>query len=116
MKKLFVIALAAFGMVACVNEEITELPQGGAIAFESAFIDNATRAAVDPSTTTASLAGFDVWAFVNESNGVVFTDQDVTKNGNVWSYQGTQYWAPNKPYYFAALAPMNSEFGYRRRC
>ena len=111
MKKLFVIALAAFGMVACVNEEITELPQGGAITFESAFIDNATRAdAVDPSTTTASLAGFDVWAFVNETNGVVFTDQDVTKNsGGAWSYQGTQYWAPNKPYYFAALAPMNSE-------
>ena len=57
---------------------------------------------------TASLAGFDVWAFVNETNGVVFTDQDVTKNGGAWSYQGTQYWAPNKPYYFAALAPMNS--------
>ena len=86
-----------------------ETPQGGAITFESAFVDNATRAAVDPSTTTNTLTAFDVWGFVKEYDGTVFVDQDVTLNGGTWGYEGTQFWAPNQPYYFAALAPMNSE-------
>ena len=86
-----------------------ETPQGGAITFENAFIDNATRAAVDPSTTTNTLTAFDVWGFVKEYDGTVFVDQDVTHNGVAWGYEGTQFWAPNQPYYFAALAPMNSE-------
>ena len=86
-----------------------ETPQGGAITFENAFIDNATRAAVDPSTTTNTLTAFDVWGFVKEHDGTVFVDQDVTLNGGQWGYEGTQFWAPNQPYYFAALAPMNSE-------
>ena len=85
-----------------------ETPQGGAITFENAFIDNATRAAVDPSTTTNTLTAFDVWGFVKEYDGTVFVDQDVTLNGGQWGYEGTQFWAPNQPYYFAALAPMNS--------
>lgn len=85
-----------------------ETPQGGAITFENAFIDNATRAAVDPSTTTNTLTAFDVWGFVKEYDGTVFVDQDVTLNGGTWGYEGTQFWAPNQPYYFAALAPMNS--------
>ena len=108
MKKLLIFALAAMGMVACVKEEVTLLPQGDAISFESAFIDNATRAAVDPSTTTATLNGFNVWGFVKEYDGVIFDGVNVTKNNDVWSYDGTQYWVPNQPYYFAALAPMNS--------
>lgn len=111
MKKLFVLALAAFAMVACVNEEVTELPQGDAIAFESAFIDNATRAAAeDPSTTTETLDGFNVWGFVNECDGVIFNGTEVKKTNGVWGYEGTQYWVPNKPYYFAALAPTNGKW------
>ena len=110
MKKLLVVALAAFAMVACVNEEVTELPQGDAITFESAFIDNATRAAVDPSTTTATLDGFNVWGFVKEYDGEIFNGTEVEKVGGVWGYEGTQYWVPNQPYYFAALAPMNGSW------
>ena len=108
MKKLLVFALAAVGMVACMSEETTLLPQGDAISFESAFIDNATRAAVDPSTTTASLDGFNVWGFVKEYDGTIFEGTEVKKVDGAWSYQGTQYWVPNQPFYFAALAPMNS--------
>ena len=110
MKKLFVLALAAFAMVACVNEEVTELPQGDAIAFESAFIDNATRAAEDPSTTTETLDGFNVWGFVKECDGVIFNGTEVKKTNGIWGYEGTQYWAPNQPYYFAALAPTNGKW------
>ena len=110
MKKLFVLALAAFAMVACVNEEVTELPQGDAIAFESAFIDNATRVAEDPSTTTETLDGFNVWGFVKECDGVIFNGTEVKKTNGIWGYEGTQYWAPNQPYYFAALAPTNGKW------
>ena len=96
------------GMVACVKEEVTLLPQGDAILFENAFIDNSTRAA-DPSITTATLTGFNVWGFVKEYDGEIFNDVEVTRNNDSsWSYSGTQYWVPNQPYYFAALAPMNS--------
>ena len=108
MKKLLVFALAAVSMVACMKEETTLLPQGDAISFDSAFIDNATRAAVDPSTTTASLDGFKVWGFVNEYDGTIFDGTEVKKVGGAWSYQGTQYWVPGQSFYFAALAPMSS--------
>ena len=108
MKKLLVITLAAISMAACMNEETTMLPQGDAISFDSAFIDNATRAAVDPSIKTATLDGFNVWGFVKEYDGTIFNGTEVKKADGVWSYQGTQYWVPNQPFYFAALAPMNS--------
>ena len=108
MKKLLVFALAAISMVACMKEETTLLPQGDAISFDSAFIDNATRAAVDPSTTTASLDGFNVWGFVKAYDGTIFDGTEVKKVGGAWSYQGTQYWVPGQHFYFAALAPMSS--------
>ena len=109
MKKLFFLGIAALGFAACVQEQVVDTPMGGAITFESAFVDNATRAAADPSTTTGTLTAFDVWGFVKEYDGTVFVDQDVTLNGGNWGYEGAQFWAPNQPYYFAALAPMNSE-------
>ena len=109
MKKLFILGIAALGFAACVQEQVVDTPMGGAITFESAFVDNATRAAADPSTTTGTLTAFDVWGFVKEYDGTVFVDQDVTLNGGNWGYEGAQFWAPNQPYYFAALAPMNSE-------
>ena len=108
MKKLFFLGIAALGFAACVQEQVVDTPMGGAITFESAFVDNATRAAADPSTTTGTLTAFDVWGFVKEYDGTVFVDQDVTLEGGNWRYEGTQFWAPDQPYYFAALAPMNS--------
>ena len=111
MKKIIISSLAALSLVACVQEEVVTFNQSNAIAFENAFIDNATRAAADPSTTldrVNPLQGFDVWAFMDESNGTVFVGEDVTKFGSGWTYTNTQYWTPEHTYYFAALAPMNS--------
>ena len=108
MKKILVSALAAMSLVACMQEEIVTVTPDRAISFEGAYVENATRAAVDPSTTTASISGFDVWAFMNESNGTVLNDEDVKKVGGSWTYANTQYWTPLNKYYFAALAPMNS--------
>ena len=110
MKKTFLMAFAALGLVACMQEEVVTIPQTDAITFDHAYIDNATRLtqAADPSTTTQNIAGFDVWAFMNEYDGTVLVDEDVEKAGGKWTYANTQYWTPNNKYYFAALAPMNS--------
>ena len=67
MKKLLVSVLAIAGLVAC-TQETTLVQKGNApMEFGAAFVENATRAnaAVDPSTTTESIKGFDVWVFMD---------------------------------------------------
>lgn len=86
-----------------------DIPDGKAITFDDAFIEKATRTAQDPSMSNGELTAFDVWGFVKEYDGTVFVDQDVILEDGVWTYDGTQYWVPEQPYYFAALAPMNSD-------
>lgn len=108
MKKVLLSVLAAATLIACNNDEILDSQAPGAIAFSGAYVDNVTRAAADPSTTTASIDAFDVWGFIDETTGVVFNDEDVTKSGAAWGYVNTQYWLPGRNYYFAAIAPMNS--------
>ena len=110
MKKLLIIALAAIGMAACTQDELVEVKGGDAIVFDDAFLDNATRAAVDPSITTNTIDGFNVWAFMDEVNGTVFENEEVTKSGDAWTYANTQYWTPNHTYYFAALAPVGGNW------
>ena len=82
-----------------------DVPTGGAIEFQGTFVENATRAA--QTVTTSNLEAFQVWGFVNAPSGVVFDETTVSKNGGVWSYNGTQYWAPDQHYYFAAVAPLS---------
>ena len=110
MKKLLVSVLAIAGLVAC-TQETTLVQKGNApMEFGAAFVDNATRAnaAVDPSTTTESITGFDVWGFMDQPSGKVFEGEDVTGEKGNFTYVNTQYWLPGHDYYFAALAPMNS--------
>ena len=109
MKKTLIAVLAIAGVVACNKTEVVEVSQAGAIVFENAFVDNATRAA-NYSTTTESLDAFTVYGFVNEVDGVVFNNELVSKTDAGWTYENTQYWAPNNSYYFAALAPVG---GYK---
>ena len=113
MKKLFVVALAALGMVACVNEDVVETPKSDAIAFAQVYVDNAVRAAaVDPSFAPSAkneLKSFDVWAFMDGAAGTVLADEDVTKVAGTqdeWTYTNVQYWFPGHDYYFAAVAPV----------
>ena len=107
MKKLFVSVLAIAGLVAC-TQETTLVQKGNApMEFGDAFVENATRA-IDPSITTATITGFDVWGFMDSPAGKVFEGEDVTRSEGNFTYVNTQYWAPGHVYYFAALAPMNS--------
>ncbi|MBR5802899.1 MAG: fimbrillin family protein [Bacteroidaceae bacterium] len=110
MKKLMYTVLAASALVACNNEETLDMQSPYAIDFAGPSIENATRAGVaeDPSLTVNNIQGFDVWAFMDEPKGKVLVGEDVTKNGDEWTYLHTQYWLPNHTFYFGALAPMNS--------
>ena len=110
MKKLFVSVLAIAGLVACNNEQ-TLVQQGPApMEFGGAFVENAltTRAAEDPSYKTATLEAFDVWAWMDDENGMVLTDENVELVGGKWGYASTQYWTPDHTYFFDAVAPMDS--------
>ena len=111
MKKLLVFALATIGMVACFSEDVVQLPKSDTIRFADAYINNSTRAdqAIDPSITKEKLLAFDVWAYMTSLNGTVLVGEDVTRVGGDWDYTNLQYWTPNKNYFFAALAPMNSQ-------
>ena len=106
MKKLLLVALVAAGMTACMQNEELALPKSEAIAFDNAYVYNPARAGV--TTTTQSIANFDVWAFMDEVGGTVLTDEDVTRGTSGWTYRNTQYWMPNHTYYFAALSPANT--------
>ena len=109
MKKLFVCALAASMFTACSQDETISQQSPMQISFDGAFVENATRAAEDPSIETGTLTGFDVWGFMNQASGVVFDREEVTKSGTDWLYNNTQYWMPSKTYYFAAIAPAQSK-------
>ena len=110
MKKLFISVLAIAGLVACTQEQ-TLVQQGPApMEFGGAFVENATntRAAEDPSFKTATLEAFDVWAWMDDENGMVLTGEDVQLADGKWGYANIQYWYPGHDYYFEAVAPMNS--------
>ena len=110
MKKILFVALAAVGMAACVqNEELAVSKDGSAIKFDNVFVDNATKAAIDGSYTTAkgNLDHFNVWATIGNS-GVstnIFENLEVTKNGSAWTYDAslTQYWIPGNDYEFVGV-------------
>lgn len=107
MKKLFTLALAFAALASCSKVESLETSAAGQIAFGDSFVEIKTREAVDPSTTTASINAFDVWAFMNEPSGTVFAGERVTKSeSGKWTYNALQYWVPSKSYYFYAVSPV----------
>ena len=109
MKKILLSAFAIFAMMACNNEEPVRLQEQSLITFEDSFVEAKTRAAADPSITTESIDAFDVWGFINQPSGLVFDAERVTKSDKGWGYDNLQYWMPEKPYYFHAVAPVDDE-------
>lgn len=103
--------LAVAALVSCSNEEALEVNKGEAIAFGDAFVDNATRAATDPSlgTTANPLTAFNVWGTVKGTGDLVaiFANDNVTGTvgaGSTWTCTSkTQYWITGAKYNFAAL-------------
>jgi hypothetical protein len=107
MKKFLFLGLAAMmAFTSCTKDETLATAQNGAIGFDVAA-DKATRSVDDPSITTETIQDFAVYGFMENATGVLFRDELVSRNGNAWSYTNTQYWVPEKNFYFAALAPSN---------
>ena len=110
MKKIILAAMAFAAFTACVKEEVVTVNQE-TIAFENAFVDNATKSVVDPSFTNTNLfKDFAVYGFVE--NAVLFNGTQVSKTidnddlESAWKYAGTQYWIADAQYDFHAIAPM----------
>ncbi len=129
MKKVFLALAAVVALAACSKEETLVQQAPEAIAFENAFVDNATRSVNDPSLTTDGLTandkGFAVFGYVRTSDAAdsaiapIFTNEKVWYENSAWKYGTTQYWIEGAVYNFAAVAPYsvasnanNAKFNY----
>ena len=109
MKKAFVAILSLAALVACSQDSVVKTPESTAISFDNMFVENKTRAAADPSTTTANINEFAVWGFRGDAQELVFNNERVYKEGDVWTYDNLQYWMEGKDYFFGAVSPVNHE-------
>ncbi len=113
MKKIILAALAVAALAACSKTEVVGVNESNAIAFDNAFVDNATKSVYDPSFTNDNLfTDFAVYGFVE--GAVLFDGTQVSKSitntelKSSWKYAGTQYWIAGANYNFAAVAPKTS--------
>ena len=109
MKKIFIIALAAAAFAACNKAEVVESAPAAKIAFDNAFVDNATKAATD--ITLSNLSDFGVYGTVAKGGNaaLIFNNQTVTKSGNAYTYSPVQYWIEDAQYTFSAYAPFTNK-------
>ena len=112
MKKIILAALAIAALASCNKTEVVGVTESNAIAFDNAFVDNATKSVNDPSFTNSNLTDFAVYGFVE--GAVLFDGTKVSKgitNNDLdsdWKYEGTQYWIAGAQYNFNAVAPMTN--------
>lgn len=113
MKKTIFTVLAVAALVACAKEEVVTVNQE-TIAFDNAFVDNATKSNDGYTITTTSLDEFQVYGTTkgNESGAElvpIFKHVTVEKDGT-WKYSDeyTQYWVNGNTYNFAALVNVAS--------
>ena len=104
MKRIFIAILAVAALAACNKSEVVETAPAAAIAFDNVFVNNATKAA---DLTKDNVADFGVYGFVqaNNTEGQIFTNQRVYKQGSKFLYSPAQYWIGGAQYYFTAIAP-----------
>ena len=109
MKKAFVAILSLAALVACSQDSVVKTPESTAISFDNMFVENKTRAAADPSTTTENIDEFAVWGFRGDAQELVFNNERVYKADGAWTYDHLQYWMEGKNYFFGAVSPVNHE-------
>ena len=107
MKKAFVAILSLAALVACSQDSVVKTSDSTAISFDNMFVENKTRAAADPSTTTANINEFAVWGFRGDAQELVFNNERVYKADGAWTYDHLQYWMEGKNYFFGAVSPVN---------
>lgn len=109
MKKAFVAILSLAALVACSQDSVVKTSESTAISFDNMFVENKTRAAADPSTTTDNIDEFAVWGFRGDAQELVFNNERVYKADDAWTYDHLQYWMEGKDYFFGAVSPVNHE-------
>lgn len=109
MKKIFLATLAIAALTACNKEEVIKVNPGEVIAFGDTFVDNATKAAADPSYSTNDISSFKVYGTVNGGNGaaVIYSGTEITKGGAdygaAWICPVNQYWIAGAAYKFIGV-------------
>ena len=108
MKKIFISIMAIAALAACNKEAAIETPQGDAIAFGDAFVDNATKAIYE---TASDLEAFKVWGNVkgtNETPLALYSENGAnvtyTTSTTSWDCDVVRYWTPSADYNFTAIA------------
>ena len=108
MKKTIFTILAVAALAACSKEEVVTVDQE-AIAFDNAFVDNATKSNDAFTITSTSIDEFQVYGTTKgDEDGAslvpIFNYVTVEKDGT-WKYADdyTQYWVNGNTYNFAAL-------------
>lgn len=106
MKKIFVCAMALAAFAACQKNEVVEMPQGTAIAFNT-FVDKSTKVTEADDMSTANLKEFTLygWRTTGETTQQIFDKQAVTVAGGVCTYSPLQYWQNGYTYQFEAVSP-----------
>ena len=105
MKKILITLAALATIAACDKAEVVEAPQGDAIAFGDAFVDNATKAIYE---TANDINGFTVWG--NVANVALYGTEGATVTrdgaalGAAWTCSVVRYWTPSSTFNFAAIA------------
>ena len=101
--------LAIAALASCAKEETLVADKGELIGFNS-FVENSTRAAVDPSYSANDIESFKVWGTVNNVgiyNGATVScpsTEDGKGYGDVWTCTGNQqYWISGADYVFAGI-------------
>lgn len=104
MKKLFIAILGVAAFAACSQDVTLETPKGAAIAFDNAFVENATKAA---DLNANNIKDFGVYGFITNASGegMIFDNQTVAKSGDAFTYSPAQYWVGGATYSFSALVP-----------
>ncbi len=112
-KSLFLIAVSAFALASCSNDEVVDMQKQTAIGFDS-YVGKTTRAT---DASMASLSEISVYGYIGEATPLkIFDAQKVTKSGTEWTYSPLQYWVAGKNYFFTAIASPtvegNTEYTY----
>lgn len=96
-----IILFCCLGLFSACSTTVIDRPDtGNAIKF----VSTTTRAAIENDFPNGS--SFYVWGWYINSEGDrndVFTETPVTKNGNEWGYEGTQFWIQGNTYNFYAI-------------
>ena len=118
MKRVLLTIAAVAALASCSKDSIVERAPYVPIAFENAFVNHSTRAAIDGTYNTDKLTEFEVYGTItNDKNqsANIFAGETVRKNitngiGDTWKYDAahTQYWIPGNTYNFVAIADGNA--------